>query len=150
MDSEDPHTIGRRVREIRIWRQMSLKAVAELAGISEGYLSRIERGERGVHRRSLLEAIASALRVAPSELAEQAFPPVAAADPVTSETQAAVVALEVALSDFDLGEPGAVTARPWPAVALDMNRLNTQLRPAGDYAAQGLMLPRLLGELHTL
>ncbi|HEY2762940.1 MAG TPA: helix-turn-helix transcriptional regulator [Pseudonocardiaceae bacterium] len=58
---------------IRVWRDMTLKAVADLVGISEGYLSRIERGERPVDRWSLLEAIAAALRVAPSELAEQAF-----------------------------------------------------------------------------
>lgn len=150
MDPGEGHTIGRRVREIRVWRGMSLKQVADLAGISEGYLSRIERGVRGVHRRSLLEALASALRVAPSELAEQAFPP-AAADPVTGEAQAAVIALEAALSDLDLDNGnGATTSRPWPEVAADMNRLNGQLRPATDYAAQGAVLPGLLAELHTL
>lgn len=104
MDADGARSIGRRIGEIRVWRRMSLKAVADLAGISEGYLSRIERRERGVHRRSLLEAIAAALRVAPSELAEQAFPP-AAADPVTGEAQAAVIALEAVLSDLDLGVP---------------------------------------------
>ena len=31
--------IGRRIREIRVWRGMTQRAVAELAGISEGYLS---------------------------------------------------------------------------------------------------------------
>jgi hypothetical protein len=34
-------SIGGRIREIRIWRDMSLKATAELAGITESYLSRI-------------------------------------------------------------------------------------------------------------
>ncbi|MGH3844095.1 MAG: helix-turn-helix domain-containing protein [Pseudonocardiaceae bacterium] len=143
-------SIGRRIREIRVWRGMSLRAVAELAGISESYLSRIERGERVVDRRSLLEPIAAALRVAPSELAEQAFPP-AAADPVTGEAQAAVMALEAALSDLDLGvAPNGPQVRPWAAVAADMNRLNTQLRPTTDYAAQGVMLPGLLSDLHAL
>lgn len=149
MDSDEARTIGQRVGQVRAWRRMTLKAVADLAGISESYLSRIERGERGVHRRSLLEAIATALRVAPSELAEQAFPP-AAADPVTGEAQAAVIALEAALSDLELGTPGNVDARPWPAVAADLEHLNTRLRPASDYATQGLVLPGLLGELHTL
>lgn len=149
MDANETRTIGRRIREIRDWRQMSLKAVADLAGISEGYLSRIERGERGVHRRSLLDAIAAALRVAPSELAEQAFPP-AVADSMVAEAQAAVITLEAALSDFDLGVATGETPRPWPAVAADLDRLNTTLRPAGDYAAQGLVLPGLLRELHDL
>ena len=142
-------SIGGRIREIRIWRDMSLKATAELAGITESYLSRIERNERPVNSRSLLEAIAAALRVAPSELAEQAFPP-ATADPVAAETQAAVIALDAALSDYRLGEPTGETARPWPAVAADLDRLNTVLRPAADYAAQGVLLPRLMTELHTL
>ena len=140
--------IGRRIREIRVWRGMTQRAVAELAGVSEGYLSRIEGGKRPVDRRSLLEAIAAALRVAPSELAEQAFPP-AAADSVTGEAQASVAALDAALTDLELGEP-AGQARPWPAVATDLNRLNSQLRPATDYAAQGSVLPGLLRELHTL
>ncbi|MGH3722120.1 MAG: helix-turn-helix domain-containing protein [Pseudonocardiaceae bacterium] len=150
MVDDGVRSIGRRIGEIRSWRGMTLRAVAELAGITEGYLSRIERGERIVGRRSLLERIAAALRVAPSELAEQAFPP-AAADPVTSEAQAAVMALEAALSDLDLGVllDGA-QSRPWPAVAADMTRFNMRLRPACDYAAQGLVLPGLLGELHTL
>lgn len=145
----DSRTIGRRMREIRAWRGMTQKAVAELAGFSEGYLSRIEHGQCPVERRSTLEAFAAALRVAPSELAEQAFPP-AAADPATGEAQATVTALEVALSDLDLGAPLDEMARPWAAVAADMDRLNTELRPATDYAAQGLVLPGLLRELHTL
>ena len=149
MDDNSTRSIGRRIREIRAWRDMTLKAVADLSGISEGYLSRIERGERPVDRRSLLEAIAVALRVAPSELAEQAFPP-AAADPATGEAQAAVIALEAALSDLTLGAPNGTAARPWPAVAADLDRLNTQLRPRTDYAAQGVLLPGLLRELHAL
>jgi transcriptional regulator with XRE-family HTH domain len=150
MNAMQARSIGGRIREIRVWRGMGLKVTAELAGITESYLSRIERNQRPVNRRSLLEAIAAALRVAPSELAGQPFPPSAKADEVAVETQAAVIALDAALSDYDLGEPTGEIARPWPAVAAELNRLNTQLRPATDYAAQGAVLPGLLGELHTL
>jgi transcriptional regulator with XRE-family HTH domain len=149
IDAMQVRSIGGRIREIRVWRGMTLKATAELAGITESYLSRIERNERPVNSRSLLEAIAAALRVAPSELAGQTFPP-AAADPVAAETQTAVIALDAALSDYRLGESTGETARLWPAVAADLNRLNTVLRPAVDYAAQGVLLPRLMIELHTL
>lgn len=149
MDMVRPRSIGGRIREIRVWREMTLKATAELAGITESYLSRIERNERAVNSRSLLEAIAAALRVAPSQLAEQAFPP-PMVDPVASETQAAVVALDAALSDYHLGESSGEPARPWPVVAADLDRLNSVLRPATDYAAQGVLLPGLLTELHTL
>jgi transcriptional regulator with XRE-family HTH domain len=41
---EDARTIGWRVRQIRYARRKSLAAVAGLAGISEGHLSRLERG----------------------------------------------------------------------------------------------------------
>jgi transcriptional regulator with XRE-family HTH domain len=141
VDTNEARHIGRRVREIRVWRGMSLKAVADLAAISEGYLSRVERGLRPVSQRSLLEALAAALRVAPSELAEQAFPP-ATADPATGEAQAAVIALEAALSDLHLGSPtGANAPRPWAAVAADMDHLNAHLRPAADYGAQGKCCP---------
>ncbi|MGH3989101.1 MAG: helix-turn-helix domain-containing protein, partial [Pseudonocardiaceae bacterium] len=71
----DARTIGRRLREIRVWRDKSLRVAAELAGISESYLSRIERGERTLDRRSLLEALATALRVAPSDITGQPYPP---------------------------------------------------------------------------
>jgi transcriptional regulator with XRE-family HTH domain len=53
---------------------MSLKATAELAGITESYLSRIERNQRPVNSRSLLEAIAAALRVAPSRARRRVIP----------------------------------------------------------------------------
>ncbi|MGH3999232.1 MAG: helix-turn-helix domain-containing protein, partial [Pseudonocardiaceae bacterium] len=142
-------SIGGRIREIRVWRDITLKATAELAGITESYLSRIERNERPVNSRAVLEGIAAALRVAPAELAGQAFPP-ATVDPVASEIQAAVIALDATLSDYQLGEPTGETARLWPAVAADLNRLNTVLRPAADYAAIGVLLPGLMTELHTL
>ncbi|MBV9011392.1 MAG: hypothetical protein JO272_04975 [Pseudonocardiales bacterium] len=66
------------------------------------------------------------------------------------ETQAAITTLDAALSDYELGKSTGETARPWPAMAADLERLNTQLRPAADYAAEGTVLPGLLAELHTL
>jgi transcriptional regulator with XRE-family HTH domain len=50
--------IGRRLRQIRLWRGLSLRVAADLAGLSASHLSRIERGERPVDRRSTLEAYA--------------------------------------------------------------------------------------------
>ncbi|MGH3950335.1 MAG: helix-turn-helix domain-containing protein [Pseudonocardiaceae bacterium] len=62
----EEHSIGRRLKEIRTWRGLSLRAVAELAGMTAGHLSNIENGKRRVDKRSTLEALAAALRVAPS------------------------------------------------------------------------------------
>lgn len=140
---ERPVVIGRRLREVRVWRGLSLRATAELAGLSAGYLSRIERGERPVERRSTLEALAAALRVAPSELT-------GATTPATEdrETGPAVAALRLALADAEFGEPVGSAPRPWPAVAADLAAVNA-LRPRADYAALGAALPALIVDLHA-
>ena len=52
--------IGRRLREIRTWRDLSQKELADHAGISRSYLSMIEAGQRPVERRATIEALASA------------------------------------------------------------------------------------------
>ena len=140
------HSIGRRVREIRTWRRLSLRVVAELAGMSEGHLSNIERGTRRVDKRSTLEALANALHVAPSELAEQAFP---SADKLTSDAHAGIAAVETALSDYELGESTDRAVRPWAQVQQQLNELNEKLRPKADYAAQGVVVPELIADLHT-
>ena len=147
MDVAQPRTIGQRLREIRHWRGKSLRVVAELAGISESYLSRLERGERQVDSRSLLEALAAALEVAPTELA--------GAHELTSaegmgEAHAAVVALRVALADNDLDDPADDLGRPWSEVVATLDRVNSELRPAADYAGMGLVLPGLITDLHAV
>jgi transcriptional regulator with XRE-family HTH domain len=65
---DDAVTIGRRLRQARCARGKTLVVVAGLAGISESHLSRLERGQRALNRRSLIEALANALEIAPSEL----------------------------------------------------------------------------------
>jgi len=96
MYAQEARTIGRRLREIRIWRDKTLRVVAERAGITESYLCRLELDRCQVTRRSLLEALAAALEVAPGELT--------GAHELTSaegmgEVHTAVVALRVALAD---------------------------------------------------
>ncbi|WP_157777958.1 helix-turn-helix domain-containing protein [Nocardia terpenica] len=137
-----PNELGRRLREIRAWRGQSLEVTAGLAGISYGYLGKLERGDKHVDSRRLLEALASALRVAPQELTGQPFVP---ADPLTGEAHAAIAAVETALETYDLGEDPGVGVRPWPEVAAGV----ANLRGKGDYAATGRALPGVLGELHA-
>ena len=146
MDAEESRTIGRRLREVRYWRRMSLRAVAELAGLSESHLSRIERGQRIVDKRSTLEALAHALRVSPGELTGQPFRPT---DPLTAEAHAAIAELQVALAEPALGDSWVPRGRPWPELTVELHVLNTVLRPAADYAGQGRMLPGLLSDLHA-
>ena len=143
---DQARTIGRRLREVRYWRRKSLRAVAELAGLSESYLSRLERGERPVERRSTLEALAAALEVAPGELTGSHKLVVGEG---MGEVHAAVVALRVALADNSLDDPADDVARPWPELAADLHRVNNDLRPRADHAALGLVLPDLIADLQA-
>lgn len=68
--SVDPQTevdVGERVRAIRHLRRLTLKEVAERAGLSESFLSQAERGLTSASIASL-QRIASALGVAVSDL----------------------------------------------------------------------------------
>lgn len=145
MDIDDAH-IGRRVREIRNWRGLSLTATAGLAGISQPYLSMIERGLRPVSKRSTLEALARTLRVSPAELTGGPFAPVDSAD---NEAHAGIVALETALDAYDLGIDPGVSPRPWPELDRAVRHLYEVRWVEADFAAQGRTLPRLLAELHA-
>jgi transcriptional regulator with XRE-family HTH domain len=63
--------LGRRLREVRCWRALTLREVAGLAGLSCSFWGQVERGEKPVTSRTTLEAMAGALRVHPSELTGQ-------------------------------------------------------------------------------
>ncbi|MEU2172631.1 helix-turn-helix transcriptional regulator [Nocardia sp. NPDC019219] len=145
MNDIPPNEVGRRLREIRAWRGLSLQVVAGLAGLSFGYLGRLERGEQALTNRHTLEALARALRVAPSEFNGR---PWEMTDGPSSESHATLVAFENALEVCELGEDSGVPVRPWPEVAADLQRV-FEHRQAADYAAQGNLTPRLLAELHA-
>jgi transcriptional regulator with XRE-family HTH domain len=71
MEAEDARTIGARARKIRSRRGLSLgclDVVAGLAGITKGYLSMLELGQRGFNRRGLIENLADALGCSVADL----------------------------------------------------------------------------------
>ncbi|GAA4857152.1 helix-turn-helix transcriptional regulator [Saccharopolyspora cebuensis] len=139
--------IALRLREVRAWRGLSLKVVAELAGITPGHLSNIEHGRRRVDKRSTLESLARALSVSPADLAGTPFPPT---DDIAAGARAAVGAVEAIVADLRLDDPVETVPRPWPEISADLARLNADLRPRADYAAQGAVLPPLISELHAV
>nr|CEL13962.1 Putative transcriptional regulator [Kibdelosporangium sp. MJ126-NF4] len=146
MDIEDTQ-IGRRVREIRAWRQQSQTALAGLAGISPAYLSMIERGLRPVSKRATLEALALALRVAPNELVGKPFAP---SDPLSSDAHAAVEGVERAMAIYELGHDPGGPIRGWPEIQDDIDRLVDLAHVHADFAAQGELAPVLMAELHAV
>lgn len=142
-----PNDIGRRIREIRAWRGQTLEVTAGLAGLSYGYLGKLERGEKALENRRTLEAIARALRVAPTE-----FYPAPWQSTTPRATEAAhggLVAVENALDAYEFGEDPETEIREWPLIAADVQQLRS-LGHAADYAAQTELMPRLLGELHAV
>jgi transcriptional regulator with XRE-family HTH domain len=142
---DEAQALGRRVREVRGWRQLSLREAAGLAGLSFSFWGQVERGEKPVANRRTLEAMAGALRVHPTELTGQPWTP---RDPVGAGAQAGLTAIETALECYELGVDPEVPVRPWPQIADDLERLVTTMEWAGDYAAQGALAPVLIGELH--
>lgn len=139
-----PNT-GTRLREIRLWRGMTLEVASGLAGVSLGYLGKLERGEKPLTNRATLEALARALRVAPSEITGRPWDP----DGPSPAAHAGLIAIENALDAYELGEDPGVPVRPWPAIAVDVDHLEDYIQ-AGDYTRQGQLAPALLAELHAL
>lgn len=140
-----PNDVGRRLREIRAWRGQSLDVVAGLAGISYGYLGRLERGEQPLTNRGTLEAIARALKVSPSEFNGQ---PWEITDAQGAEAYAGLITVENALEVCELGSDPGTEIREWSAIAADLAALEI-VRESTDYAAACALAPSLLTELHS-
>ncbi|MFD6073251.1 helix-turn-helix domain-containing protein [Amycolatopsis lurida] len=142
MDHGDEIPIGQRIREIRRYRGLGLRAAAQLSGISYGHLGKIERGEKPVDSRRMLEDIARTLRIHPAELAGGPFIPV---DASSNTAHASLEAIEVTLTEWLPGEvPDDRPARPWHVACSDFNRLVHELRPTSDYAEMGTLVPDLM------
>jgi transcriptional regulator with XRE-family HTH domain len=92
----DDDGIGTRIRRYRRSRGLSLDQAAGLAGISKPYLSRLERGERSIDSRALLDRISSALQVPVLDLTGQ---PYAARGRALADTQPGVSETRLALLD---------------------------------------------------
>lgn len=139
-------SVGARVRELRLWRNMSLRAVAELAGCSAPHLSRLENGQIALDSRALVDGLAYALRVSPGDIWDIDLP---GRDPVTAEAHEGLSKIGVALSLNRLGHPYREEPSPWPAIASDLRLLVEELHPRCDYVGQTQLLPDLLERLYT-
>ena len=71
MAAEQPSALGEIIRRQRELSELSMRQFSEMVGISNPYLSQIERGLREPSER-VLESIATALRTSADALYEQA------------------------------------------------------------------------------
>ncbi|WP_051133623.1 helix-turn-helix domain-containing protein [Nocardia paucivorans] len=143
-----PNEVGRRLREIRAWRGQSLQVTAGLAGISYGYLGKLERGEKPVSNRRTLEALARALQVSPAEF--HTAPWAGSPPDATEAARRGLAAVEYALDAHELGDDPECPVRDWPQIAADLDRLAHLTYGTSDYAEQIELVPRLLAELHAV
>ena len=144
---DEAKALGRRVRELRCWRGLTLRESAGLAGLSFSFWGQVERGEKPVTNRTTLEALAGALRVHPAELTGQ---PWTSQDLASPDAHAGLMGIETALERYEeLGIDPGLTVRAWPQIASDLERLVKLVHWTSDFAALGELTPVLIGELHS-
>lgn len=130
---------------IRRRRGLGLETAAGLAGMSKGYLSMLERGQRRFERRGLLEDLADALGCSVADLTGQPYIP---PDRDSVDALATLPAISVALYDATLDDVPDIRARPLDELARwasDANEHSANSR----YSLAGRHLGPLLAELHV-
>jgi transcriptional regulator with XRE-family HTH domain len=142
---DDTSMIGARVRAVRVRQGMSLGALASATGLSKAHLSRIERGERSLDRRSTLQAIADALRTPVAELTGQPFAPRNRAE---NTAHAAALEIRDVLMGTELGEDPGGGIRPPAVLERELWRVE-RLKEVSDYAGFGPLLPGLLTDAYA-
>jgi transcriptional regulator with XRE-family HTH domain len=139
----DSRAIGQRMRLVRNSRGKTLAVIAGLAGISEGYLSRIECGEKAIDSWSLLLAIANALRVAPSDLTSLPVPA-----PANGHTDSSIEAARLALLAVTDGQPGGEVQSVEQLRYRYQELVGGNFKAHGDFKNRGAVLPGLIADLH--
>lgn len=139
--SDSTH-IGRRIREVRKIRQMSVRRLAERVSISVSALEKYERGDRNPAP-GLVARIARALSVGPERLYGQPFLNGAETE---EQVQAVIPELRRILLAYDNPDDLPAPPRPLPVLAAEMDQV-AQMRQNGRYVPMGPLLPDLLTEL---
>lgn len=133
-----PTMIGTTLRQIRQTRGMSLRDVADHAGLRQTHLNAIENGQRAITSMTEVVNLATALQVAPSELTRP---------PVPGQTDVATENVRLAVDAVDIGRPGGNPAPPW--VLRDRVWRLHQARRACQFATVAVELPQLIRDVHA-
>jgi transcriptional regulator with XRE-family HTH domain len=144
-DQQHLPTVGERVRSCRRYRGMSLQLLADRSGLSKGFLSMVENGQRHLERRQHLTAVAEALQVSVADLTGQPYAPV---DPTQGGAHASVPDVRTALMGSSLDYADRDPSRPVAQLVEDTAAV-MNLRQACEYEQVGRALSRLLPDLHA-
>lgn len=144
MNTESSLGVGYEIRRIRRSRGLSLEAVAGRAGLTKGYLSRIENGVVPVERRSTLSGIAAALECTVADFGIQHV----LVNPSESEAQGTIPAIRYALLGTSLEDSDEPSDRTLDELAAETTKL-AEWRQACRYLEVGRALPALLTDLHA-
>jgi transcriptional regulator with XRE-family HTH domain len=145
VDPEDASAIGARARKIRTRRGLSLDVAAGLAGISKGYLSMLEHGQRGFNRRGLIEDLADALGCSVVDLTGQPYLP---PDRESALAKTVIAQIERGLNEATLDDVPDLQPRPLDALD-DWARSAVELRDTASYRSSGEGIDDVLIELQV-
>jgi len=137
--------IGRRVRAIRRRRGLGLDTAAGLAGISKSYLSMLERGQRRVDSRALLDRLADALGCSVLDLTGEPYLP---AHRHSADALRAIPDVQLALADTTLTDVPDLPARPLDLLVALVADAHRNYMDHARYDLAGNGLGRLLTDLH--
>ncbi|WP_329108626.1 helix-turn-helix domain-containing protein [Micromonospora sp. NBC_01699] len=133
-------TIGARIKYWRLRRGgMTQTVLAGLAGLSQAYISQVERGRKTIERRATLIGIAAALQVTVADLLDQPGDPT---DPIKAGAADTVPAIWAALIEIEEGERRTPN-RIGEQLSAEIAR-TAELRDQANYAAMARELPALL------
>lgn len=135
MDAYEVKSVGALLRKIRLKRDLTLEVVAGLAGVTAGFLSRVERGLAPLERLSHWRGIANALGVPLSDLLRLELPA-----PGNGGTDSATEAVRDALDAAATGYPGGAVLLHVHVTGtwLDRAEAPTELRRQAGFLALDL------------
>jgi transcriptional regulator with XRE-family HTH domain len=140
-DGED--FAGSRVRAWRLKRGLTQRVLADLAGLSQGYVSQVEAGLKEIDRRSTLVRLADALQVSVAEIVGQPYAP---GDPQHARALTAVPGIRAALVGLAYDDWSPAPTRPLGELEAGVRELMGNRRRC-EYADAALLIAPLLREL---
>lgn len=142
---EEAEEIGRRVRRARLRLGMPQADLAAALGKTQGWVSKMERGQIELDRVGLLNAVAAELHVHPNDLIGRPY----TSSPAENQWQVAAASIMRELRRYDLAPVFDGAPRASGELWQDMTRLH-RLRDAAANVAILRVLPDVLREARAL